>query len=682
MLIYLTSDLTFWTILEPVQAIVVIAINNRMERLSHLKPIVTFRSQPTKLVPIIYGISPISKGAWIRGANLSIRQMRFISNESEDQHNNQNTSTPKINDEKVRNKTNYNHHTPSYKTPNDTFLNRYQFHDNFENNKNKSQYDADITASSLSPRSREQSDIISKGGGSGGAARGNSTFAKTSQEKPNIPVPRELKRYLDRYVVGQYKAKKIMSVAVYNHYIRVNDMIQRQEKKIEQFTQSDMEDYYTDSRQADVIYKNDVEVSRSRTKESFAKDWNTADEENTPVLEKSNVLLLGPSGTGKTLIAQTLAKVLGVPISISDCTSLTQAGYIGDDVEVCIQRLLQAADYNVELAERGIIVLDEVDKLARKVSVRDGRDVSGEGVQQSLLKIIEGSLVQVTAKSETRAVGSGLFTLNSSNSRNRPPAKSIEKNEVFGVNTSNILFIFTGAFVGLDKIVSERVSKGGIGFDAFISDNNDKESIGANSVSQIKLKNGKKVSALDIVTPADLMKYGMIPELVGRIPIISGLSALSKEELVRILTEPQNAILKQYEHAFKSFGVRLAFTRKAIESIAELSMKEGTGARGLRGIIERLLLDVNFDCPGSGIQFVMIDSKAVRHMDQTYNEEGSKDDDHHSNINYYSRGERYKFIDDVSKEDPELAKLLEREFGPGGASHNNMKNTQGASAAG
>lgn len=329
------------------------------------------------------------------------------------------------------------------------------------------------------------------------------------QENDAFLSPIEIKKRLDQYVIGQEEAKKILSVAVHNHYKRV---------------------FYADA------LGDDVE------------------------LEKSNILLVGPSGSGKTLLAKTLAKILRVPFAIADATTLTEAGYVGEDVENILVQLLQNADYDLEAASKGIIYIDEIDKISRK---GDGpsitRDVSGEGVQQALLKIIEGTEANIPPKG----------------GRKHP------QQEFIRLNTSNILFIVGGAFVGLDKIVESRVSGSAMGF-------------GANLRSKKEMPLGE---LLDKIHPQDLVKFGLIPEFVGRIPIITHVDDLNEADLVRILTEPKNALAKQYEKMFHLDNVNLRFTPNALKAIAARAIERKTGARGLRNVLEKIMLDIMYKLP-------------------------------------------------------------------------------------
>lgn len=330
---------------------------------------------------------------------------------------------------------------------------------------------------------------------------------KESNESFVLPTPEQIKTELDKYVVGQDLAKRTLSVAVYNHYKRINS-------------------------------PKDDELE----------------------LEKSNILMLGPTGCGKTLLAKTLARILKVPFAVADATTLTEAGYVGEDVENVLLKLIQNADYDVSKAERGIIYIDEVDKIARKSeNMSITRDVSGEGVQQALLKIIEGTVSSVPPQG----------------GRKHP------QQEMITINTTNILFICAGAFIGLDKIVNKRVQERSLGFGSEVKVLTDIDS--AEIVAQSQ--------------PQDYIKYGLIPEFVGRLPIVVGLSPLDETALVKILTEPKNSLIKQYVKMFKIDNIDLSFTPKALSAIAERSIKLKTGARGLRAILERLLLDYMYLAP-------------------------------------------------------------------------------------
>ncbi|HIU52307.1 MAG TPA: ATP-dependent Clp protease ATP-binding subunit ClpX [Candidatus Merdicola faecigallinarum] len=353
----------------------------------------------------------------------------------------------------------------------------------------------------------------------------------TTVEEDEIPTPEEINHILDEYVIGQEEAKRTLSVAVYNHYKRINH-IENEEKK----------------------EKDDVEI------------------------QKSNILLLGPTGCGKTLLAQTLARILNVPFAIADATTLTEAGYVGEDVENILLKLIQAADYDIEKAEKGIIYIDEIDKISRKSENPSiTRDVSGEGVQQALLKIVEGTVASVPPQG----------------GRKHP------HQELLQINTENILFICGGAFEGLEKIIEDRTGKKAIGFGAEIQTKKDKE----------------RSEMFKELLPQDLLKFGLIPEFVGRLPIIATLKELDRNALIDIVTKPKNALVKQYKKLVELDGVELEFEPEALEVIVDKAIERKTGARGLRSIIEEIMRDIMYEIPSNPkIEKCIITKETVENM--------------------------------------------------------------------
>ncbi|KAF2280350.1 P-loop containing nucleoside triphosphate hydrolase protein [Westerdykella ornata] len=484
-----------------------------------------------------------------------------------------------------------------------------------------------ITASRPSPGEYRRSDFSGQGYTSvyEPGLPPNGPLGGASLVGPPRVVPSKLKEHLDKYVVGQERAKKKLCTAIYNHYQRIQELQRLEDERAELDAQEQrqkmghrhpIEDEYPGQEQT-VEYHPPVTPFPEPTPSPIEAPL--PEDRGQLGIQKSNVLLLGPSGVGKTYMVKTLAQVLNVPFSVSACTSFTSAGYIGEDVEACVQRLLAAAKYDVAEAERGIIFLDEIDKIAT-AKVNHGKDVGGEGVQQALLSIIEGTTLQIQGKAERGPSGRWLEGPKS------PPPPGAGK-ETYTVRTDNILFICAGAFVNLGKIIQDRIAKGSMGFGAAVRSSKPESGVhetlvkGDDALFKKHLpfyvapdtspagrvsKSLQTFNLLDLVEPADLQKYGMIPEFLGRIPTLCALSALDEDALVRVLTEPQNSLIRQYEQLFRNSGVELRFTTASLREIAKRALNMGTGARGLRVVLERMLEESMYAAPGSCIKHILI----------------------------------------------------------------------------
>ncbi|KAF8315875.1 P-loop containing nucleoside triphosphate hydrolase protein [Clavulina sp. PMI_390] len=514
-----------------------------------------------------------------------------------------------------------------------------------------------------------------------------------------LSSPRQLVQYLDSYIVGQERAKKVLSVAVFNHYNRIKAKHAQQQSLDDQDDPTSLSSFASSwddpSRPSDNLNLRPHPDRRpppphhrrpSSSSSSSAAPFGTHPRRppllNSPltptVFEKSNVLLMGPTGSGKTLLARTLAKVLDVPFAMSDATTLTQAGYVGEDVEMIIHRLLQASAWDPHRASFGIVVVDEADKLARRSTGGGGggggadggaRDVGGEGVQQGLLRMLEGSVVSVNARGvEGSGGGDDIRTILTLTLHTRRGVRvavrmGTAKSEVYQVDTTDILFILSGAFVGLDKVVQQRMNKGSIGFGAPLASDgfglssitNSKDRKAADHALPFFTKNSqpKDVNPYDLVEPVDLIRYGFIPEFTSRLPTITALKPLSIDDLMRVLTDVRGALAKQYEALFSYSGVEIRFTTRGLRAVCEIALERGMGARGLRGVMEGALLEAMYDVPGSSVRYVLVDHEVVQGLKPAM---------------YFSRGEGGAFYS-------ALAAAEEEVFGPSSSSSSSAAKT-------
>lgn len=417
--------------------------------------------------------------------------------------------------------------------------------------------------------------------------------------RSGLATPRQLVRYLDEYVIGQEIAKKVLSVAVFNHYTRVR-------ANLAAFDDESDADPWSEANADDANSSVSSAHLHPHPQRALPHQLPLQPRQPVSLFEKSNVLVIGPTGSGKTLLARTLARVLDVPFSVSDATSFTQAGYVGEDVDMCIQRLLQAANWDSYRASTGIVYIDEVDKIARKSSstTESLRDVGGEGVQQALLRMMEGSVVTVQGKPSSleppapTARGRG------------SPAAAQQRPDTYHIDTSNVLFILSGAFVGLDTVVKRRVSKGSIGFTATLAPK-EEDSDSKGFLPFFTSNRRSSENLLEMIEPADLVKYGFIPEFISRLPTLTTLSPLSTQDLRRILTDVRGSLISQYTALFGLSGVEIRFTTASIDQICLRAVERGGGARGLRGIMESLLLDAMYEVPGSNVRYVLITGDMV-----------------------------------------------------------------------